>query len=613
MNCDACGHQDAVPQHQQEMRGDTLQAGSTLPANHSIRVASLSCSNQGPFGAATAEQEIDRADPSLFSRDSPPCPFFEHTKSQFSLAKATVATFSGRLRRMSTTQILWISLLVCLVMVGNFLQIIMLNFWLVSFPSDRTAGNYTAFAVPGILFSVFFVLLLFVYMIVKRPSIRFAKHAYGWYILVGVGFCDTFNSWLATYAASYTSEVLQALFSNLCPLYAVFMAKWVLHDPRTYFNGCIISVFALTIAGILAACLYGMIQDRHLEDGRAWISIFFLSIPFRVLMNIWQSLYMIVYTKDSAFAEWLRHRLHRGTFGDHAASERGTCAHRLSVTSQPPSAATTLVEQSFADSDVESNAGRLLIAPPSSASVSKPLELPGGSGGEQASSRPEKEASSVSREPEQDRVRTSPSHATAQGSKPYLAADDVMQEIVTIRYHQGEDMIVKLMMLAGETFFQMCFTLALLPADAIPWWGNSNSVSETWTNFEDGIVCVFTIRKNFIYGFLYTLGFVLTYFGCAYLNHYSVGLCSIVGQLSSPITALVLVLVPSWNVMEGGDSPWYCSVVAIFLLSVAALVYVLWEEITDDEKMEGERVLKMNKLRVRPLNPATIVMVAEPV
>lgn len=63
-----------------------------------------------------------------------------------------------------------------------------------------------------------------------------------------------------------------------------------------------------------------------------------------------------------------------------------------------------------------------------------------------------------------------------------------------IRFYQGDDTIVKLMMLVGDTCSQTIFTLMLLPADALPWWGNSKHIRDTWGNFVDGIHSVFTIR-----------------------------------------------------------------------------------------------------------------------
>jgi drug/metabolite transporter (DMT)-like permease len=628
-----------------------------------------------------------------------------------SIITPSIIAFRDRLHRMTWKRILWVVLLVALVMVGNLMQIVMLNFWLISFPADGTPGNYTAFAVPGIFFAILFVLLFGAYAAIRRPSLRFAKHLHGWGILLGVGLCDAFNSWMATYAASNTSEVLQALFTNLCPLYAVFLSKWILHDTRRYANIYIAAVFVLTIMGILAASLYGLITDRNVSEGKWWILIFFLSMPVRVLMNVWQSLYMIVYTRDPKFVSWLRVRFAEETptmvdaDGEQGHGKAAEAAHvdvgAAAVTEEDGLGAAKGIQEgsshhphrythrlhllSFSKSDDDALRGEPLrgasagdteddssphhsnaplknnpyvVAGEPDSDLPLPVitittPTPTLHEQQQQSPPPQTRYDEATKSPHSQRVSPKDhpvdSHV-AEEEEEYASAvpsplaveepvetmsaeifhdtgalqettfgvgdeeeeEDVltpiaaaapplpMQTLFTVRYNQGEDTVVKLVMLAGETFIQMCFTLSLLPADALPWWGNSDTVQETWANFREGLHCVFTIRENFLYCFLYTLGFVFTYVGCAYLNHYSAALCSIVSQLSSPVTALMLVIVPSWNVQQDGDSPWYCNVIAILLLCVAALLYVLWEEMTDHEKVQAEYALKMEQLHVRP-------------
>ncbi|GET85569.1 hypothetical protein, conserved [Leishmania tarentolae] len=604
-----------------------MAACSTAPAG-SIAKSFASRAGAAPLSPATvptpardAGNEHVRPVPRLPSRIA-------------SVTVTFLCAFRERLCTMSLKQILWVILLVSLVMVGNFMQIVMLNFWLISFPSDGTPGNYTAFAVPGIIFAVLFVLLLGAYAAIRRPSLRFAKHAHGWVILIGVGFCDAFNSWMATYAASYTSEVLQALFSNLCPLYAVFLCKWILHDTRRYANVSIMLVFVLTTGGILAASLYGLIKDHNMGEGKWWILIFFLSMPFRVLMNVWQSLYMIVYTHDPNFILWLRTRLATpegaaepvsaavennneitpdtsDTFfrgGDDVVADRALMGgldeeddSEEAGNGRPARHAKTMLENAVKPSAVEA-IDKGAVEDPTEAHESMRNDCsesasggavitPAASPGEPVASLVGVQSAAYHLDAVEDGEYLRP---TATGAPPLPT-----ETMFTVRYNQGDDTIVKLVMLAGETTIQLCFTLLLLPADALPWWGNSQTVGATFENFSEGIRCIFTIRDNFFYCFLYTLGFVFTYVGCAYLNHYSAALCSIVTQLSSPVTALMLVIVPSWNVQVDGDSPWYFNLIAILFLCVAALIYVMWEEKTDDAKVQAEYELKMKELHVR--------------
>jgi hypothetical protein len=145
---------------------------------------------------------------------------------------------------------------------------------------------------------------------------------------------------------------------------------------------------------------------------------------------------------------------------------------------------------------------------------------------------------------------------------------------------------VKLVMLTGDTIGQFLMIMMILPTDAIPWWGSSSTVGGAWSNFSDGIRCVFTCPDNIWYCLVYSGGFIFTYVGSAYLNHYSATLCGMIGQLSSPVSALLLVLVPRWNLNQG-TTPWYFSAIAIVLLIAGTLLYSVWEEMTTPEDDGG--------------------------
>lgn len=138
-------------------------------------------------------------------------------------------------------------------------------------------------------------------------------------------------------------------------------------------------------------------------------------------------------------------------------------------------------------------------------------------------------------------------------------------------------------MLAADTTLQSCFALLLLPMDALPWFGGSSSVDEAWVNLGKGLSCLLHCKHNFVYCCLYSLGFVWVYIGAAYLNQYSVTLCSMVSQLAAPITALVLIVFPSWNV-TGDVAPWYANVLAIVMLVAGTMIYVKWDTATADLK-----------------------------
>lgn len=723
-------------------------------------------------------------------------------------------------KQWTAKQLWWIIFLLILVTVGNFLQIIMLNFWLQSFPPDVPASNFTVFALPGVLFFIVFLIAEIGYLIVKKPRMSFAKSLYGNWLLLLIGFMDAINSWMATYGATQTSEVLQALFMNLSPVYAVFMCKWILRDDRRYMNRLVIAVFLLTLLGVVSVTATAFTEDLTLSNF-LWITIFFFSIPLRVLMNVWQSLYMLVYTYESSFNEWLERRYieeavenamrqqkgdvllsqkamrerrknymkkkssqkeilksnstnpdylrnspsfssvirsksdglktqkadvqlgkssrainFSGTFsstfpaiGDQDGEVSGWNAQPITQQVPPtiqeihysaaqdpsPGEGTTGVETKGSNEVHQSsssfvqekssnmfspreetdgkagfllhsefhdgskplehcsskNSGDRLFVPSSEYEEGSAYVESDGDGEADKNNSPVKGAivkgtvlqasyyrelhptavldvlrsgacemilKGTENEGEEIKMKRGSYYHSRRGNQngivkgfireiddmpykeqsssigvgaairlgdssarpynPEIHVSPYQQHYRALQEREGDDMSVKWFMLCVETGWQLVFSLLLLPADALPWFGNSETVSDTWSNFIDGLNSVFTDRKNAIYGILFTLGFVFNYLGAAYLNHYSVALCSIVTQLSSPITALILVIVPKWNVHDEGTPQWYFSCLSIVFFSIAAVLYVMWEEQTEDEKKESEMQLKRYKLKL---------------
>eukprot|EP00331_Platyophrya_macrostoma_P022397 CAMPEP_0176453386 /NCGR_PEP_ID=MMETSP0127-20121128/29190_1 /TAXON_ID=938130 /ORGANISM="Platyophrya macrostoma, Strain WH" /LENGTH=473 /DNA_ID=CAMNT_0017842201 /DNA_START=172 /DNA_END=1589 /DNA_ORIENTATION=- len=430
----------------------------------------------------------------------------------------TIKNFIRKVKEMTVLKLLFIALLITLVTAGNAMQIIGLNFWLRKFPAKYGghSGAFTTFAVSGFLFGMFFVVLLVAYIAIKRPCMKFARSIRGLILLLGIGLMDTINSAMAIYAANFTPEVLQALFTSLMPIYTCVFSKFILRDKRTYFNRWVIAAFLLMIVGVVAASITDFTDTSASGKRRWWCVIFFLSIPPTSLMNVWQTKYMIMFTKAKS---------HNGDGGDTNRIDRDAAAAAVGSVVCVPS------------------------LPPS----------------------PQQEGQTAG--------CTSVHHGIAAGTSDYFR-----------RHHYlGEDTAVKLFMLFADTVSQFTFTLFLLPLDAVPFWGGAKSTSEAWTNFSDGIHCLIHCNENFAYCVVYSAGFVFTYIGSAYLNHYSATLCSMIGQLSSPFTALLLIIAPSLNVAQG-STPWYWSAVAIVLLAVGTLLYSVWEEMTSAQAPDADGV-----------------------
>ncbi|KPA73648.1 hypothetical protein ABB37_09780 [Leptomonas pyrrhocoris] len=557
------------------------------------------------------------------------------------------------LRRVRTTSLLqfcWVVLLVVMLMVGNACQVIFLNFWIHQFPTKSSSSSsssshsgsggpdraealessYTTFIISAVIFALFFVVLLLVYWLWRRPSLLFARERAGWWLLLGIGAMDTLNSAMAIYAAAHTPEVLQALFVSLVPIYSAFFTKWLLKDPRNYANVYVVVSFALIMAGVALASLFSYaathrghhhadddgsssISGRHgfaarhtptflfnffaasdpppsaaTRDKQIWCLIFFFSVPPTVLLNVLQTMYMIRYTyTDEMTAYLLEHE------GD---AEDSTL--RTSIASS--GRARTGVREREVD-DVEGQAGE--------AKAAADLHETSASRTRARGSQPRRES------PPASATAASPASAEAAPAGPLPTSDlasprsseaansdEEAEGTFLQRQHRlhipsselrlhGEDATVKIVMLAADTTLQALMGFLLMPMDALPWFGGSDSLREVWQNLDDGVDCVLHCPRNLRYCLLYSMGFVLVYIASAYLNRYSVTLCSMVSQLSGPITALVLIAFPALN-MTGDAAPWYVSVFAVVLLSCGTIIYVYWDEMTGEEKASGEMQLK---------------------
>eukprot|EP00744_Colponema_vietnamica_P001505 GILI01002486.1.p1 GENE.GILI01002486.1~~GILI01002486.1.p1 ORF type:complete len:602 (+),score=110.97 GILI01002486.1:123-1928(+) len=561
--------------------------------------------------------------------------------------KSFFRVFTSKLSQMDYGQIAFLFLLIAAMMAGNAIQIIGLNSWLRSFPGGGHSGSYTILTLSGIIFAIVFSISLAVYYFTNRKADwHFAKDYRGWVLLFGIGFVDTLNSWMNIYAANHTPEVMQALLMSLMPIFTCILTKLILSDPRSYNNRWIYLSFGFTIAGVLIAVVPDFVgfvgaarkidndEDDSSKDSPnaasffdryntiLWCSIFSLSVPFTALMNVWQTKYMEDYTevpptliellsdsegdeheeKDSGKAQQRERdfpsiqitvtekELSSGSFRKHhhhpspvsvklekfagALDESHHTAHhgifRNTRTEHTKGERKGFTTTASADDDDDERSSKATEMERVGLLSTLPKE------------KPKRYSPTGSRSVhryavhQQGEEAHSDSHASCDD-------DEHVDGRCSERPYKGDDTSVKMLMLFGDTFFQAILSLMMLPADALPWWGGSATVSEAADHFVSNTLFIATDEANTFGAIFYSSGFILTYIGGAYLNQYSPTLCSMVSQLSSPMTALVLILVPAWN-LEASGGAWYWSVVAVILLSIGTLLYSAWEEMSSQEE-----------------------------
>lgn len=619
-------------------------------------------------------------------------------------------SFQHRLRTASYKEVLGLGVFVVMVLAGNALQVIALNFWLRQYPTRfDTPGNYTTLAVSSMVFSAFFLLAFGVYYMMERPDMRFVWHKHGGVLLLCVGCADLACSCLTIYAASHTSEILQALFTSTGPLFTAYFQKRILRDPRRYCNRWVVVAFVFIVTGVFLASSYGLLQTVLVavrawggglggggpsppspsppppkppdhRDGAAphgqnllWSFLFFCSVIPSAVQNVVQTKYMLCFTRDPLFERWAIVRAaalqSKGAARDpHAATEAtrdhdADCAAASSTTTPSmesrerplPQAdslgsATIPTVQLFDFVNATTYRSPLLqpmspllripphaedrnravaygTFPPTSAASVAPPAFP---------HTPSEEYAKCDSSPLSPPLPLSPSvvvagahrhdaHESSRSpditplpfaSAPHAApvveegvATDVengsMYSIscectrVRVGYRRivpGEDLVVKLVLLAVDTTTQAIGALLLLPMDALPFWGNSKSVREAAADFASGLSCVLHCKNNMMFGLLYCMGFVLVYIGAVYLDQFSVTFCSMVTQLAAPCTALLLIVYPSLN-LTGDLSPWWLNCAAIGFLATGTILFTVWDQKTTGEKMEGENEVKTDYVR----------------
>ena len=118
---------------------------------------------------------------------------------------------------------------------------------------------------------------------------------------------------------------------------------------------------------------------------------------------------------------------------------------------------------------------------------------------------------------------------------------------------------------------------------AIPWFGSSANLSSLGSTLVEGWKCTVGIAPgcsdSWIYFALFNFTFVLSTVGNTFLNYYSPAMTSMISQLSSPVTALTLIIIPAWNV-TGKKINIPESLVAVVLITIGSLCYTVWEEST---------------------------------
>lgn len=412
---------------------------------------------------------------------------------------------------------------VAIVLVGNVVLLIAINFWLSIMPVDALLHNSSQIAVQVI--SLLFILALFtsfvVAFIVKYGAYplwdvlvstqRMGNPFYRMFLLFGSGATNGISTVLSTYALTYTPQYLQAVL--LCAIPFSAQAWTVIFIPverkRRHLSLFFIFSFLFFIGGAFLASTSSF-TDPDSHASVPWTLIYLASAVVFGLWCVVQRLYL-----DA-------------------------------IVHQP----------------VEAPPSEHVIAGSRNSEGCSPL-TPGGSGSPvevHISAEPAEQHVEEEQEEDEDSI---PSCDNPHNNQRQWAKQNV------------DDTAAKLVLLYVGVAFQILVTFVCFPVDAIPWFGTSKTVGDAWNAFDDSVDFIFDSWINVRYGLLYSLGFAMSFIGCTYLNEHSPTLASVVLQLAGPVTSLMLVIVPKWNVY---DEPNHIGekIGGICFLFISAILYHFW-------------------------------------
>lgn len=477
---------------------------------------------------------------------------------------------------------------VLFVIVGNVILLIAINFWIVTFPTETAEHNSSQiaiqvvaliflvllFSIAGAIFTIVYGALPLWHILVDTN--RVGGPVYRLFLLFCSGLTNGISSVLGVYAMTYTPEFIQAVLLCCIPFSA--QAWTVIFIPierkRNYLSLFFIGSFILFVAGVLLSSLSAFLHPS--SDGEkaswAWALLYLAS---SVLFGLWcvvQRLYLDAVVRkepvnaDGAAIEDAAHCSVKGT--DNEAKQLSTHHARPQQSREP-------------DHDVVVNQKQ---QPAVTTTVANEPAREGREGSDV------RENSMTHSADKKDGVMNAKVDSSYMEEDPHYSGDEATDddelpmtadaELLMKREWASQTVdsnAAKMILLLIGLLFQLFVSFVVFPVDAIPWFGTSSSALEAWEGFRNSVDFIFASWHNVRFGLLYSLGYAMSFIGCTYLNEHSPTLASVVLQLAGPITSLVIIIIPQWNVYKSSNSVGQ-QVGGVILLLVAALLYHLWEQ-----------------------------------
>ncbi|CAJ1008926.1 hypothetical protein Q4I28_004239 [Leishmania naiffi] len=488
---------------------------------------------------------------------------------------------------------------VLFVIVGNVILLIATNFWIAQFPSDALAHNSSQIAIQVVtmlllvflfsamasVFAVFYGALPLWHVLADRN--RVGGPWYRLFLLFASGASNGVSSVLAVYAMTYTPEFIQAVLLCCIPFSA--QAWTVIFIPaerkRDYLSLCFVASFLLFVAGVLLSSLSAFLHPNEQGEKASWAwALIYLASS--ILFGLWcvvQRLYLDAVARKVPLEAEGKAAVQDGAPGAPRCAkprENSSRSAIVEVDDSPHRWRTTMEEigrhgpqcgKLRDESHTEEPDVGMISATTTGAS-----HLAHGSPVTDTVPQCTKTDAGVAVGATCAEEGPRFSDMESDNEMPLSPSAELL-----VKRHWGsqnvDDNAAKVMLLVVGLLFQLLVSFIMFPVDAIPWFGTSSSVLHAWEGFRNSIDFIFASWIHARHGLLLTLGFAMSFVGCTYLNEHSPTLASVVLQLAGPITSLVIIIIPQWNVYQDSSSVGH-KVGGVILLLIAALLYHLWEQ-----------------------------------
>ncbi|CCD16795.1 unnamed protein product [Trypanosoma congolense IL3000] len=497
-------------------------------------------------GAAQRKKEDERWDKSIKHALNPAVLLADITTQ--------ITQLEQELKDVSYLSFLHGALLVLLVTSGSVMQIVSINYLIKSYPKG-TLASFTSLVFVSVMQSLFFFIVLIVYIITRRPYLSFARSFWNIYQLLRIGCMDAFTAAINIYGSSSTPLVLQVLTIGCVPLFSLIFMKLLIQDPRSVFSPLLLLSLILALGSTLMASVYelGAVASK-VEKRVWWTAAYFFLAPFTGLMHTLQAMFMFKFTYMPAYNDMYKPFCLNGVL--------------------PP--------------EIELRFRTVRPEQPRLGEVqTEDKKEKDGEGGEEREGA-EETTKAVEKNNEQ-----------GEEGEPPLPPEFRLPLEAKICLKQGDDLAVKLLMCTVSSLVKVIVAGIFFPLESMSFWsGSTKSMGKVWLYFRSGTECLTVCEGTLSAFMLYSLGSLFATIGATYLDQYSVILRSYVYQVGLPLSALVLLVSPVWNTKEGVTA-WYFDLISLVLIGLAGFAYVLWETKTQEVRREFEREKKKEIIRLQ--------------